>query len=82
MWTQVRVTLRKPGSKLEHQGLTAELIGDIGQCAFRLLNYNQPPQTNIMLYQTNSARITHSILLTVIIGYFRTSQSIVTVCAA
>jgi len=30
VWTQVRVTLRKPGSKLEHLGVTAELIGDIG----------------------------------------------------
>jgi len=38
---QVRVTLRKPGSKLEHLGLTAELIGDIGQCS-----PSQPPNTS------------------------------------
>jgi len=37
---QVRVTLRKPGSKLEHLGLTAELIGDIGQSAQRPLGYS------------------------------------------
>jgi Vacuolar protein sorting-associated protein 26 len=28
---QVNVTLKKPGTKLEHQGIKIELIGEFGQ---------------------------------------------------
>lgn len=33
---KVNVTLKKPGSKLEHQGIKIEFIGQIGECRYAL----------------------------------------------